>query len=97
MGITSAGVVLGLAVLMFTWLAFLIWPSQEPAVLPHSHGPQTHEHLHYHDEHHPHTHEDWDVREPHIHPHSHDELPYSHPFVIDAHHAQWPTDPERGI
>ena len=96
-GITSAGVVLGLAVMIFTWLAFLIWPSQEPAVLPHSHEAQTHEHLHYHDEHHQHTHEDWDGREPHIHPHSHDELSHSHPFVIDAHHAYWPTDPEKGI
>jgi predicted MFS family arabinose efflux permease len=94
-GISGAGVAMGIAVFIFTVIALVIWPSQEPVTLMHIHTAQSHEHLHYHEEHHQHTHEDWDGSEPHSHAHTHDELTHSHAFVIDAHHPYWPSDPGR--
>ncbi|MBS0511941.1 MAG: EamA family transporter [Proteobacteria bacterium] len=53
----------------------------------HAHEAITHDHLHWHDVHHQHTHDfPWDGREPHRHPHTHEALHHTHAHVPDMHH-----------
>jgi MFS family permease len=82
---------LGLLVVVASGLALRLWPSADPDLLEHAHGPLQHEHLHVHDEHHQHRHEGWEGPEPHRHPHRHRQVRHRHRFVIDMHHQQWPA------
>jgi MFS family permease len=82
---------LGLVVVVASGLAPRLWPSADPDLVEHAHGPLQHEHLHVHDEHHQHRHEGWEGPEPHRHPHRHRQVRHRHRFVIDVHHQQWPA------
>jgi MFS family permease len=82
---------LGLVVVVASGLAPRLWPSADPDLVEHAHGPLQHEHLHVHDEHHQHRHEGWEGPEPHRHPHRHRQVRHRHRFVIDMHHQQWPA------
>jgi threonine/homoserine efflux transporter RhtA len=52
----------------------------------HTHEPILHEHLHHHDEHHLHQHDNAATTEPHSHPHMHLALRHDHPHLSDLHH-----------
>ncbi|MEM8579685.1 MAG: MFS transporter [Pseudomonadota bacterium] len=90
-GLAAAFAVLGTVVLCSTLTACLIWPTDDPSELDHSHPEFDHTHVHIHDEHHQHGHEGWEGPEPHAHPHSHKPLRHRHAFVIDEHHPDWPS------
>jgi MFS family permease len=81
---------LGLLVVVSSGLAMRLWPSADPTILEHEHGPSQHEHLHAHDEHHQHPHEGWEGPEPHRHPHRHAPLRHRHAYFVDYHHPSWP-------
>ncbi len=90
-GIETAALILGGAVLLFTIIAARAWPSADAVVLEHTHETESHQHEHVHDEHHRHDHDGTEAREPHSHSHGHESVRHSHPFVIDDHHAHWPA------
>lgn len=90
-GIETAALTFGGAVLLFTIIAARAWPSADAVVLEHTHETESHQHEHGHDEHHRHDHDGTEAREPHSHPHGHESVRHSHPFVIDDHHAHWPA------
>ena len=90
-GIETAALILGGAVLLFTIIAARAWPSTDAVVLEHTHETENHQHEHVHDEHHRHDHDGTEAREPHSHAHGHESARHSHPFVIDDHHAHWPA------
>ena len=90
-GIETAALIFGGAVLLFTIIAARAWPSTDAVVLEHTHETENHQHEHAHDEHHRHDHDGTDAREPHSHAHGHESARHSHPFVIDDHHAHWPA------
>ncbi len=90
-GIETAALILGGAVLLFTIIAARAWPSADAVVLEHTHETESHQHEHVHDEHHGHDHDGTEAREPHSHSHGHESVRHSHPFVIDDHHAHWPA------
>ena len=90
-GIETAALILGGAVLLFTIIAARAWPSADAVVLEHTHETESHQHEHAHDEHHRHDHDGTEAREPHSHSHGHESVRHSHPFVIDDHHAHWPA------
>lgn len=73
--------------------ALALWPSVDPAVLPHTHGAVEHTHWHVHDSHHNHGHDHAgvDTAEPHAHVHTHRRTRHTHTFVIDRHHPDWPS------
>jgi len=83
-----------LGMMVISVLAFVVarwcWPADDMEVLRHQHPVMDHQHPHYHDEHHQHTHEGWEGEEPHVHPHHHHAMQHSHRFVIDEHHDHWP-------
>lgn len=89
-GLGDTFAVFGVIALASTAAAWFAWPRHDPLVLTHDHAEQYHEHLHYHDVHHQHTHEGWEGPEPHSHPHGHAPIRHQHAFVIDAHHRHWP-------
>lgn len=90
-GIETAALIFGGAVLLFTIIAARAWPSTDAVVLEHTHETENHQHEHVHDEHHRHDHDGTEAREPHSHAHGHESARHSHPFVIDDHHAHWPA------
>ena len=90
-GIETAALIFGGAVLLFTIIAARAWPSTDAVVLEHTHETENHQHEHVHDEHHRHDHDGTEAREPHSHAHGHEPARHSHPFVIDDHHAHWPA------
>lgn len=90
-GIETASLALGCAVLLFTIIAARAWPSADAVVLEHTHETESHQHEHVHDEHHRHDHEGTEASGPHSHSHGHEPVRHSHPFVIDDHHAHWPA------
>ena len=90
-GIETAALIFGGAVLLFTIIAARAWPSTDAVVLEHTHETENHQHEHVHDEHHRHDHDGTEAREPHSHSHGHESVRHSHPFVIDDHHAHWPA------
>lgn len=90
-GIETAALIFGGAVLLFTIIAARAWPSADAVVLEHTHETESHQHEHVHDEHHRHDHDGTEAREPHSHAHGHEPARHSHPFVIDDHHAHWPA------
>ncbi len=90
-GIETAALILGGAVLLFTIIAARAWPSADAVVLEHTHETESHQHEHVYDEHHRHDHDGTEAREPHSHSHGHESVRHSHPFVIDDHHAHWPA------
>ena len=90
-GIETAALIFGGAVLLFTIIAARAWPSTDAVVLEHTHETASHQHEHVHDEHHRHDHDGTEAREPHSHAHGHEPARHSHPFVIDDHHAHWPA------
>lgn len=91
LSIPTAGLLLGLAALGFTLVAWALWPGEDATVLEHHHAAVRHQHLHSHpDSHHDHVHEGWEGPQPHSHPHPHQALDHAHPFVIDEHHQNWP-------
>ncbi len=90
-GIETAALIFGGAVLLFTIIAARAWPSADAVVLEHTHETENHQHEHAHDEHHRHDHDGTEAREPHSHSHGHESVRHSHPFVIDDHHAHWPA------
>ncbi len=90
-GIETAALIFGGAVLLFTIIAARAWPSADAVVLEHTHETENHQHEHVHDEHHRHDHDGTEAREPHSHSHGHESVRHSHPFVIDDHHAHWPA------
>jgi MFS family permease len=81
---------LGVLVVISRGLALRLWPSADPELLEHEHGPLQHEHLHTHDEHHRHEHEGWEGPEPHRHSHRHAPVKHRHAYVVDYHHPSWP-------
>ncbi len=90
-GLETAFLVLAVVTLGSSVTAWRLWPAVDPVAIEHSHRATDHEHPHFHDEHHQHTHEGWEGPEPHHHPHQHLPIRHSHPFVIDMHHRHWPT------
>jgi MFS family permease len=90
-GIESAALILGVAILVFAALAALVWPKSDEAVLEHIHAETEHRHQHVHDEHHAHEHDGSEGPEPHVHTHIHAPVKHTHAFVIDDHHAMWPA------
>ena len=90
LGIATAAVYMGIAILVFAVLALCLWPRQGARVLEHVHEPEEHLHLHSHGPHHQHEHQVNDTSEPHAHPHYHPQLKHAHDFVIDEHHGRWP-------
>lgn len=89
-GIETTNLIMGLAVLVFTLLAAVLWPSEVTHVLEHDHRTAKHNHLHNHDDHHRHNHDGEDPRDPHTHPHRHESLRHAHWFYVDDHHPFWP-------
>ncbi len=89
-GIETAALYLGLAILVFTVMATLVWPKEDKSELEHVHDAIDHGHLHTHGPHHQHAHRGDEGPEPHRHSHHHDEVRHQHTFVIDEHHMHWP-------
>jgi MFS family permease len=89
-GIEPTALTLGVGVIVFTVLAAVLWPKEDPKVLEHTHQARTHAHLHRHGPHHDHEHANGDISEPHSHPHAHKPVRHDHVYVIDDHHAIWP-------
>ena len=90
-GVPATALALCAVVLVFAALAARVWPVDDPAVLPHTHGETVHEHMHTHGPHHDHEHEGWEGDEPHSHPHRHRTVRHAHHFVINDHHTDWPN------
>ncbi|MEQ8348398.1 MAG: MFS transporter [Sneathiellaceae bacterium] len=90
LGLDAMFAILAALCLAATVAAALLWPAGDPAVLPHVHAAQRHDHLHVHDDHHRHAHEGWEGPEPHRHPHRHAPLRHAHAFTVDLHHPAWP-------
>lgn len=91
-GLTVAFLILGLVSIVSTIAAVILWPTNDKVELDHVHRPTHHDHLHFHDEHHQHTHEGWEGDEPHRHSHAHYAMKHTHAYVIDLHHPEWPSD-----
>jgi MFS family permease len=77
-------------IVLFTFSAALLWPSDGKTRLVHVHDEDEHEHEHVHGEHHDHEHEGTEGDEPHRHRHRHSKVEHEHDFVIDDHHMAWP-------
>jgi len=90
-GIPETSMFMGLAVLAFATIAWLIWPAVDGRSLTHVHEAVDHDHPHTHGPHHEHEHEGWEGPEPHVHAHRHKAERHSHAFVIDDHHMRWPS------
>lgn len=90
-GLPAAFTVLAIVTMASTAAALVLWPANDPLELEHLHAAVNHEHLHVHDEHHPHDHEGWEGPEPHRHPHRHGPTRHKHAYVIDHHHPAWPS------
>jgi len=89
-GIEITALYMGVAILLFTAMAALVWPKEDQVELLHEHDPVDHGHVHTHGPHHQHAHRGNEGPEPHRHPHHHDKVKHSHTFVIDEHHMHWP-------
>ena len=87
-GIETTALMLGILVTLFSIVAALVWPRNDPEVIEHSHADVSHRHQHTHDIHHDHFHNSDDATEDHNHHHT--PLTHSHLFVIDDHHPRWP-------
>ncbi len=87
-GIETTALMLGILVTLFSIVAALVWPRNDPEVIEHSHTDVSHRHQHTHDIHHDHFHNSDDATEDHNHHHT--PLTHSHLFVIDDHHPRWP-------
>jgi MFS family permease len=95
LGLSQTFLILAGFVMMMTFLALKLWPTNDEVIVEHVHHAHKHNHPHFHnDEHHRHNHEGWEAEDPHVHEHRHNEVRHAHPFVIDAHHIHWPG-PER--
>ena len=92
-GVENTAFILAINIVVFAFIAALLWPRQDRAMLMHEHAALNHEHPHVHDEHHQHEHQGWEGPEPHSHPHYHQPMRHSHRYVIDDHHAFWPDSP----
>ncbi len=90
LGIETTSLILGLATLVFTALAALLWPSEDQHVLEHEHELAVHSHLHSYDDHHQHDHDRAEPPEPHTHSHRHTPFRHAHAFFVDDHHQAWP-------
>lgn len=90
LGIEVAAVYMGIAILIFTAMATLVWPKEDQVELFHEHDPVDHGHLHTHGPHHEHEHRGDEGAEPHRHSHHHPKERHAHTFVIDEHHMHWP-------
>jgi MFS family permease len=77
-------------IVLFTFSAALLWPSDGKVRLDHVHDEVDHEHEHVHGEHHDHEHSGTEGDEPHRHRHRHSKVEHKHDFVIDDHHIAWP-------
>ncbi|MDJ0927158.1 MAG: MFS transporter [Gammaproteobacteria bacterium] len=91
LGVETTAIWLAGGILLFTAVAWLIWPKEDEAEIKHVHAAVTHTHEHTHDEHHAHAHEGIEATEPHTHEHTHEPVTHVHTYVIDDHHAVWPA------
>ncbi len=89
-GLGPTALVLCGVIWLFTLIAWIVWPKNDPTVLYHVHDADHHGHLHTHDGHHAHLHRNPAGPEPHSHEHDHPATRHAHAFVIDDHHADWP-------
>jgi len=96
LGLSATFLVMAVGTALGAGAAIILWPSNDPDVVTHTHDDMAHAHLHVHDEHHQHDHEGWEGPEPHRHPHRHAPVAHAHPFVIDDHHPVWPGYGSRG-
>lgn len=79
--VLAGGVVLGCAV------AWMVWPSHDPAVIEHEHDEVTHTHGDPDEEHHGGARIEWQPDGSH----HHRPVRHAHAFVIDDHHPAWPS------
>jgi predicted MFS family arabinose efflux permease len=86
----AAFLVFGVLSVIATGMALLLWPTDDPIELEHTHEEMSHSHRHIHDEHHQHSHQGSEGPEPHHHPHTHASMKHTHVYVIDLHHPDWP-------
>lgn len=90
LSVPYTALLMGIAVLGFTALAFALWPKDDGEVIAHVHDPVDHQHPHSHGPHHQHQHDGSEGPEPHMHGHRHQPVRHVHAFVIDEHHQRWP-------
>lgn len=89
-GIEATALLVAAVVVVTTAGGLLMWRSNDPAELYHTHEPMEHEHPHGHDSHHEHQHQEGSGSE-HSHEHRHEAVLHKHAFVIDQHHPHWPV------